>query len=49
MAAPGSLVVKTSTLGALLVFAGDWALGHYVVGGPALEAALPFVTPGFIG
>ena len=49
MAALGSFVVDASTFGALLVFAGDWALGYDVVGGFALEAALPLVTPGFIG
>ena len=49
MAAFGSLVVETSTLGAFFVFAGSWALGHDVVGGAAFEAALPLVAPGFIG
>ena len=49
MAASGSLVVETSTLGAFFVFAGHWALGYDVVGGPTLEAALPLLTPRFIG
>ena len=45
----GGFVVEASALGTLFVFAGDWALGDYVVGGLALEAALPLVTPRFIG
>ena len=49
MAALGSFVVDTSTFGTLFVFALDWALGYYVVGGLALEAALSLVTPRFIG
>ena len=49
MAALGSFVVAASTFGALLVFAGDWALGDYVVGGSALEAALSLVAPRFVG
>ena len=49
VAALGSLVVDTSTFGTLFVFVGDRALRHHVVGGPALEAALPLLTPGFIG
>ena len=49
MAALGSFMVDTSTVGALFVFAGDWALSDYVVGGLAFEAALPLVAPRFIG
>ena len=49
MAALGSFVVDTSTFGALFVFAWDWTFGDYVVGGLALEAALPLVAPRFIG
>ena len=45
----GGLVVDASTFGALFVSAWDWALGDYVIGGLALEAALPLVTPRFIG
>ena len=49
VAAFGGLVVDTSTFGALFVSAWDWTLGHDVIRGLALEAALPFVTPGFVG
>ena len=49
MAALSAFVGNTPTFGALLVFAGDWALGHNVIGGFALEAVLPLLTPGFVG
>ena len=49
VAALSGFMVNASASGAFLVFAWDWALGDYVVGGPALEAALPLLTPGFIG
>ena len=38
-----------SAFGELLVFAGCWALGHCVIGRLAPEAALPLLTPRFIG
>ena len=49
MAALSGFVVEASTFGALLVFAWGWALGYHVVGGSTLEAALPLLTPRFIG
>ena len=42
-------VGNAPTFGALLVFAGDWALRHNVVDGFALETALPLLTSRFIG
>ena len=40
---------NASAFDALLVFVSCWALGYGVVGGLAPEAALPLLTPRFIG
>ena len=49
VAALSGFMINASAFGALLVFARDWALGYHMVSGPALEAALPLLTPRFIG
>ena len=49
VAALSGFMVNAPAFSAFLVFAWDWALGDYVFGGLAFEAALSLLTPGFIG